>query len=104
MNTWWEAYKQGDIDVLWFCDKTKWEMADRIQRAIQWYEEKYSYPVRVVRCSLKDHTDLGEAEFYSAIDNEQIIVVWNKNVPKSHIRLSCKNLFTSKELRNAHLT
>lgn len=73
------------IDMMW-CDfeKTK-PMSQRIADAIVYYEDKYDTPARIVRVSVKDHQDLGAAEFMSTLDLQPVIVVWSGKVHKHHM-------------------
>jgi hypothetical protein len=78
-------------DLLWF-DNKKGSMAEKITDAIVYYEKKYEQPAMVVRVSARDHTSLGDAEFFSTIDLQPVIVVWSSKVPKSHMTISCYGL------------
>ncbi len=80
------------VDLLWFDNDKKKPMAKKIADAIVYYEKKHEQPVRVVRVSSRDHTSLGDAEFFSTIDLQPVIVVWSSKVPKSHMTISSDGL------------
>ena len=80
------------VDFLWFDNDKKKSMAKKIADAIVYYEKKYEQPAKVVRVSSQDHTSLGNADFFSTIDLQPVIVVWSSKVPKSHMTISCYGL------------
>lgn len=80
------------VDLLWFDGDKKKPMAKKIADAIVYYEKKYEQPAMIIRISARDHTSLGDAEFFSTIDLQPVLVVWSSKVPKSHMTISCYGL------------
>jgi len=76
------------VPLLWFNNDKKKSMAQKIADAIVYYEKRFEMPARVVRVSSRDQANLGNAEFFSTIDLQPVVVVWSSKVPKSHMTIT----------------